>query len=258
MVLEGADAVKAARQMIGATNPLEAAPGSIRGDFAIEIGDTIVHGSDWPESAAREIEIFFARPAAPPYGGTTRPRLALARAPDDPRALGVPSRCAPPASMSPAGRPAAGGCGKRGGQGVRRPAARAQEARVGFDTVVERAARSSGNRRMRPAREMLRALAGRTHTVVSGLAGLIGDDGIGGTGATAKSRTARDLPGRWTTRPGSSGTSATGEWRGRSGGYAIQGAGAELALAIDGEEENVVGPAARRCVRELLPRASHA
>jgi nucleoside-diphosphate kinase len=59
MVLEGIDAVKAARQVIGATNPLDAAPGSIRGDFAIEMGQNMVHGSDSPESAAREAALFF-------------------------------------------------------------------------------------------------------------------------------------------------------------------------------------------------------
>ena len=59
LVLEGQDAVKAARQVIGATNPLEAAPGSIRGDFAIEVGQNMVHGSDSPESAAREAKLFF-------------------------------------------------------------------------------------------------------------------------------------------------------------------------------------------------------
>jgi nucleoside-diphosphate kinase len=59
MVLEGVDAVKAARQTIGATNPLDAAPGSIRGDFAIEMGQNMVHGSDSAESAAREAALFF-------------------------------------------------------------------------------------------------------------------------------------------------------------------------------------------------------
>ncbi|MFZ1924972.1 MAG: nucleoside-diphosphate kinase [Solirubrobacteraceae bacterium] len=59
MVLEGLDAVKAARQTIGATNPLDAAPGSIRGDFAIEMGQNMVHGSDSTESAAREAALFF-------------------------------------------------------------------------------------------------------------------------------------------------------------------------------------------------------
>jgi nucleoside-diphosphate kinase len=59
MVFEGVDAVKAARQVIGATNPLEAATGSIRGDFATEMGQNMVHGSDSPESAARESALFF-------------------------------------------------------------------------------------------------------------------------------------------------------------------------------------------------------
>ncbi len=59
MVLEGTDAIRAARQVIGATNPLEAAPGSIRGDFALEVGKNMVHGSDSPESATREAQIFF-------------------------------------------------------------------------------------------------------------------------------------------------------------------------------------------------------
>jgi len=59
MVLEGRSAITAARQLIGATNPLDAAPGSIRGDLAIATGENLVHGSDGPESAAREIGIFF-------------------------------------------------------------------------------------------------------------------------------------------------------------------------------------------------------
>jgi nucleoside-diphosphate kinase len=59
MVLEGYEAVKAARQVIGATNPLEAAPGSIRGDFALEVGKNMVHGSDANESATREANLFF-------------------------------------------------------------------------------------------------------------------------------------------------------------------------------------------------------
>lgn len=59
MVLEGTDAIKAARQVIGATNPLEAATGSIRGDFAIEVGQNMVHGSDSVESGQREAALFF-------------------------------------------------------------------------------------------------------------------------------------------------------------------------------------------------------
>jgi nucleoside-diphosphate kinase len=59
MVLEGTEAVAAARQVIGATNPLEAAPGSIRGDYAIEVGKNMVHGSDSVESGKREVALFF-------------------------------------------------------------------------------------------------------------------------------------------------------------------------------------------------------
>ena len=59
LVLEGEDAIRAARQVIGATNPLEATTGSIRGDFAVAVGQNMVHGSDSPESAAREVKLFF-------------------------------------------------------------------------------------------------------------------------------------------------------------------------------------------------------
>src|SRR6059036_877575 len=59
MVLEGEDAIKAARQVIGATNPLEATTGSIRGDYAISVGQNMVHGSDSPESGQREAGLFF-------------------------------------------------------------------------------------------------------------------------------------------------------------------------------------------------------
>jgi nucleoside-diphosphate kinase len=58
-VLEGSEAVPAARQLIGATNPLDAATGSIRGDYAVEVTFNLVHGSDSDESAVREIEIWF-------------------------------------------------------------------------------------------------------------------------------------------------------------------------------------------------------
>ena len=59
VVLEGDDVVKASRQLIGATNPLEASPGSIRGDYALEVQTNLVHGSDSAESAEREIGIWF-------------------------------------------------------------------------------------------------------------------------------------------------------------------------------------------------------
>jgi nucleoside-diphosphate kinase len=59
LVMEGQEAVTAARQIIGATNPLEATPGSIRGDYAVDVQTNLVHGSDSPESAEREIGLWF-------------------------------------------------------------------------------------------------------------------------------------------------------------------------------------------------------
>ncbi len=60
IVVEGPeDTYKVVRTMMGVTNPRDAAPGTIRGDLAIEMGENLVHGSDSPESAAREIALFF-------------------------------------------------------------------------------------------------------------------------------------------------------------------------------------------------------
>ena len=59
MVVEGPNAVAGTRRLMGVTNPVEATPGSIRGDYALEIGQNLVHGSDSEESAKREIGIFF-------------------------------------------------------------------------------------------------------------------------------------------------------------------------------------------------------
>ena len=59
LVLEGEDAVRVTRSTIGATNPVDAAPGTIRGDLALAMPDNLVHGSDSPETAAREIALWF-------------------------------------------------------------------------------------------------------------------------------------------------------------------------------------------------------
>ncbi|HEY74214.1 MAG TPA: nucleoside-diphosphate kinase [Thermoflexia bacterium] len=60
MVLEGNDAIEIARRTMGATKPAEAAPGTIRADFGLEIGRNLVHGSDGPDTAAFEVPLFFA------------------------------------------------------------------------------------------------------------------------------------------------------------------------------------------------------
>ncbi|MDV6377675.1 nucleoside-diphosphate kinase [Sporosarcina sp. GW1-11] len=59
MVWEGENVISTARLMMGATNPTESAPGTIRGDFAVTVGKNIIHGSDSSESASREINLFF-------------------------------------------------------------------------------------------------------------------------------------------------------------------------------------------------------
>ena len=59
MVVEGPEAFSVVRTLMGTTNPRQAAPGTIRGDLAIELTENLVHGSDSPESAAREIALFF-------------------------------------------------------------------------------------------------------------------------------------------------------------------------------------------------------
>jgi len=126
-----------------------------------------------------------------------------------------------------------------------------REAVLGCDTIVVldgviygKPADAAG------ARETLMALGGRTHEVISGVAILLPDGPDGSAQRTAVART------RVTFRPLDEELLdwyvGTGEWRGRSGGYAIQGAGATLAVAIDGEEENVVGlPLRTLC--ELCP-----
>jgi len=60
MVVEGTRAIEVVRRTMGATNPAEAAPGTIRADFALEIGRNLVHGSDSPETAEKEINLFFS------------------------------------------------------------------------------------------------------------------------------------------------------------------------------------------------------
>ena len=59
LVVEGPRVVDAVRALMGVTDPVKAEPGSLRGDYALEIGENLVHGSDSPESAAREVALFF-------------------------------------------------------------------------------------------------------------------------------------------------------------------------------------------------------
>jgi nucleoside-diphosphate kinase len=71
MVLEGNDAIEIVRRTMGATNPTEATPGTIRADFGLEIGRNLVHGSDGPETAAFEVPLFFSEDEILSYGRDT-------------------------------------------------------------------------------------------------------------------------------------------------------------------------------------------
>ena len=126
MVLEGEPVPSAARQVIGATDPLDAAPGSIRGDFAIEMGGNMVHGSDSPESAAREAELFFPEQVfegTAPAGESAGPGLGLAAAARDPRASRRPvHRAVPRVDELSSGDPASVARPERARQGTRGPA----------------------------------------------------------------------------------------------------------------------------------------
>ncbi len=68
MVLEGRNCISLVRQMMGATDPAKAAPGTIRASFGIDVGRNVIHGSDSPESAAREISLFFDESELLDYG----------------------------------------------------------------------------------------------------------------------------------------------------------------------------------------------
>lgn len=74
-VWEGDGVVKSARKLIGATNPLEAEPGTIRGDFAIQVGRNVVHGSDSPENGERETAIWFGDGGIVSWETTLQPWL---------------------------------------------------------------------------------------------------------------------------------------------------------------------------------------
>lgn len=128
----------------------------------------------------------------------------------------------------------------RKARAARRPGVR--EAIIGCDTIVVLDGVIYGKPAdASAARRTLQALGGRTHEVISGVALLLAgkEDRQAAPERTAVARTAVTF--RALDEELLESNLATEEWRGRSGGYAIQGAGSKLALAVDGEEENVVG-----------------
>ena len=209
---------------MGATNPLDSAPGTIRGDFALVLSENIVHGSDSPESAARELPLYFARRRAPARGGMT---LVLASRSPQRRAiltqLGLEFRVVEPAydelplplraaragrartaSARPArSRPARGdGARRRHARRDRRPGARQARGRSRGGADAGAAGRSHARRRLRP-------------------------DAARRLGSARVMPAPRCASGR-STQPTIDEYVARGEWRGRAGAYAIQEAGAAL------------------------------
>ncbi|MDQ3855239.1 MAG: nucleoside-diphosphate kinase [Chloroflexota bacterium] len=77
-IFEGPNAVTLVRRAMGATNPVDSPPGSIRGDLAVDLGRNVIHGSDSAESAAREISIFFSDSDIVEYGRDVQPWIVEA------------------------------------------------------------------------------------------------------------------------------------------------------------------------------------
>ena len=221
MVLEGPSAIAAARQVIGATNPLEAAPGSIRGDLAIATGENLVHGSDGPAAAEREIGIFFPRamselvPVREPTRSWRRSRRSGGRSW---LLWAWRSRCAPSGFVE-VEEGEAEEVALHNALGKATAVARHEgEVVVAVDTVVSLDGRLWG----KPADEMearatLAALSGRTHTVVSAVAVCDGDGGAAQRQLRDRRHVARALDGARSsgTCVGVSGASGPGAMRSR-------------------------------------------
>ena len=239
MVLEGDDAVTAARQLIGATNPLEAAPGSIRGDFAIAVGQNMVHGSDSPESAAREIGCSSRTSSSPPQlilaqrSPQRRAILDSSASPSRSRAVDVEELDAGTRTRSRARTRSQGARRRRSTPRARRSWASTRSSHSTARSTASRPAEAGPRATLQTPRRA-------DPRVVSGLA-LRDGEPSGRAEVTA-------VTFRRSTSALVDATSQTGEWSGRAGGYAIQGRGRRWFGASMGDYLNVVGlPVAANC-----------
>ena len=228
--------------MMGATDPKKSAPGTIRGDLAIALGENVIHGSDSPASAERELAALLRRrPAAlSDPAPAARPRLALAAAAGAPdaAAAAVPRRRAGLRRAGAPGRRRPSWCGRT--RSRRRAPSRPRPVTARCSASTRRSCWTTTRVLGKPpdaaaARAMLARLAGRAAP------------------RAQRPRGARRRPraGRPRARPSSASAPltadeidayvASGEWQGRAGGYAIQGLGAGLVTGIDGDYANVVG-----------------
>ena len=239
MVLEGDEAVRAARQVIGATNPLEATTGSIRGDFAIEVGQNMVHGSDSAGVRRARGE----RCSSP----TSDPRLRARRS----GGRSSSRRASRSRSGSPASRRRPRGDPREVAlENARRKALRGGapgELVLGADTrrrARRRHPRQAARRGAGGARSSRASPAARTRSSAAIALARGGE-------SPRRSRSPRSTSARLD-RATVDWYVEVGEWEGRAGGYAIQGRGAALVTGIRGDYLNVVGlPLAR--LLELHP-----
>ena len=245
IVLEGEDAVPAARSLIGATNPIEAAPGSIRGDFALEVTYNLVHGSDSDNTAEREIGLWFPGALRPRRRLTCRWRRSrldagpcLARRSGGRSSNSSASRSRSPRRTSrrtPTATRRRRCSGTRGARRARWPAGRPGRDVLGVDTEVlpgRAPVRQAGDER--EARGYLERLSGRTHEVLQ--RGRADPRRRGATGGRAHEVTFRALDAAlidWYL--------ASGEWRDRRAATPSRGAEPRWSASIDGDYWNVVG-----------------
>ena len=261
-VLEGHEAVAAARQLIGATNPIEAAPGSIRGDFGLEVTFNLVHGSDSDESAEREIGIWFpscsgwprvlrsiaARLGARRGGGRSARRSC---------GLELRGRVVPGVEELTERRPASRGRGReRPAQGAGRGRGAAEALVLGADTDVVARRRLLGKAGDEAeARRTSRRSRAATHEVLSGLV-LVGR---GRGGAQRRGRARGDASGELTPADVDR-YLASGEWRDRAGALRDPGPRRDPGRARRGRplerDRPAVGAAARARSRACAGRRS--
>ena len=245
MVLEGPGAIATVRTMMGATDPLNSAPGTIRGDLALELGENVVHGSDSARvGRARDRDLLHGRRTGvtsdrrSARAGADRAGIPLAAAADDP-GTGRDSRSpwwSPATASSPnrGSRPRRWFACTRAGKPL--GVAASTMAVLGVDTVVELDGVILGKPADRAEADELPAPA-----VGSAASRALGHP----PAPTASGRSTRSRPPQSRSPQLDDADVAwylgTDEWRGRAGGYAIQGRGAALVTKVDGDYLNVVG-----------------
>ena len=211
------------RAMMGATDPLDSAPGTIRGDFALVLSENVVHGSDSPESAERELPLFFGDgellPAgmSDPSASAARPGVALAAAAGDPDAARAAFRVAEPRTTRRRCRSPRTSSSRRTAAARRARSSPARARRCSAST--RSCSTTTGARQARGRRRGRRGCCARSPAASTSWSPASRCcDGRELTGHAATVVRFRPLD-----APAIDAYVARGEWQGRAGGYAIQG-----------------------------------